>query len=127
MFILAKAKQNLQAASFLIEKNFYAPSVHCSYYASFQMSKRKLLESGISYEQQDSDARGRKQDSHFYTIESTENCFSDSIRASNYRHNMFKLRRLRKKSDYQNEAITKDEAEEAKKITFSNLELLGDH
>lgn len=45
MYIFAKAQENLKAAELLIANAMYASSIHCSYYASLQLSKRKLMES----------------------------------------------------------------------------------
>lgn len=37
--LLKKSEENFSAAVLLIHKGFYAPSVHCSYYACFQKVK----------------------------------------------------------------------------------------
>lgn len=55
------------------------------------MSKRKLCEDGVTYKQQEEDAKGSN--SHNYIINATENCVPDSVA---YRHNIRKLKRLRK-------------------------------
>lgn len=58
MYIFAKAQENLKAAELLIANAMYASSIHCSYYASLQLSKRKLMESGgLSYDQQDQEIK----------------------------------------------------------------------
>jgi len=38
-----KSQFNMDAANFLIEKNLYASSVHCSYYSCIQLAKHVLL------------------------------------------------------------------------------------
>ena len=42
MYIFAKAQENLKAAELLIANAMYASSIHCSYYASLQLSKREV-------------------------------------------------------------------------------------
>lgn len=44
MYIFAKAQENLKAAELLIANAMYASSIHCSYYASLQLSKRKVTQ-----------------------------------------------------------------------------------
>lgn len=121
MYITKKAEHNLKAASLLIENELYAPSIHCSYYAGFQMSKRKLAECGITYDEQDQAARDLSTDSHNYIITTTEEYVSDPIK---YRHNIGKLKRLRKKSDYLNQEIVKAEAEAAKTSAWDLFSIL---
>ena len=75
MYIFAKAQENLKAAELLIANAMYASSIHCSYYASLQLSKRKLMESGgLSYDQQDQEVKKQQTDTHNFVIFSTENC-----------------------------------------------------
>lgn len=46
-----KSKFNIDAADYLISKTLYAPSVHCSYYACFQLMKVVMKSfMGVSYE-----------------------------------------------------------------------------
>ena len=123
MYIFAKAQENLKAAELLIANAMYASSIHCSYYASLQLSKRKLMESGgLSYDQQDQEVKKQQTDTHNFVIFSTENCVTDTIK---YRHLMCSLKRLRKKADYQNHPISQIEATEAQKMTKEILNTLG--
>lgn len=122
MYILGKARQNLEASSLLIENQLYAPSIHCSYYAGFQISKRKLLENGVTYEEQAKYAQQVKTDSHNCIINTTEMYVSNPIV---YRHNMYKLKRLRKKSDYLNLDISESEAVEARAAALNILNVLA--
>ena len=116
MYIFAKAQENLKAAELLIANAMYASSIHCSYYASLQLSKRKLMESGgLSYDQQDQEVKKQQTDTHNFVIFSTENCVTDTIK---YRH------LLRKKADYQNHPISQIEATEAQKMTKEILNTL---
>ena len=110
MYITQKAEHNLKAATLLIENKLYAPSIHCLYYAGFQMSKRKLAGCGISYDEQDQATKDLTTDSHNYIITTTEGY----VYPIKYRHNIGMLKRLRKKSDYLNQEIVEAEAEAAK-------------
>jgi uncharacterized protein (UPF0332 family) len=40
--LLKKSNENFQAAQFLLKKNLYASSIHCSYYSCFQRVKHCL-------------------------------------------------------------------------------------
>ncbi len=67
----AKSEFNLEAAKVLIDvHNYYAPSVHCSYYACFQFIKSKLNRIGITYLKMDADiASQEKLSSNQYPID----------------------------------------------------------
>lgn len=121
MYITQKAEHNLKAATLLIENKLYAPSIHCLYYAGFQMSKRKLAGCGITYDEQDQAAKDLATDSHNYIITTTEGYVSDPIK---YRHNIRMLKRLRKKSDYLNQEIVDAEAKAAKISAFDLISIL---
>lgn len=121
MHITKKAEDNLNASALLIDNKLYAPSIHCSYYAGFQMSKRMLADCGISYEEQDQAAKDLTTDSHKYIISTTEEHVSDPIR---YRHNIGTLKRLRKKSDYLNQEIVEAEANAAKESAYNLKDIL---
>ena len=49
--LLKKSQLNIESARLLIENGFYAPSIHCSYYASFLLLKHVICYSeGSKYE-----------------------------------------------------------------------------
>lgn len=61
-FLKSKSEFNLDAAKVLIDDyNYYAPSVHCSYYGCFQFIKYKLNKIGVSNEQMEIDIQLSKQ------------------------------------------------------------------
>lgn len=121
MYITQKAEHNLRASALLVDNELYAPSIHCSYYAGFQLSKRKLAGCGITYDEQDKAAKESKTDSHNYIITTTEEHVSDPVM---YRHNIGMLKRLRKKSDYLDEEIIEAEANAAKKSAWDLYSIL---
>lgn len=122
MYIFAKAQENLKAAELLIANAMYASSIHCSYYASLQLSKRKLMESGgLSYEPADQKLKIANRTLIILLFSQQKNCVTDTIK---YRHLMCSLKRLRKKADYQNHPISQIEATEAQKMTKEILNTL---
>lgn len=109
-----KSTENLSAAKLLIDNNMFTASVHCSYYAGFQMSKYILAHyCNISYTRQEEEAKGK--DSHFYIM----NELSDSLSSINrfyyidYNKYYNALKMLRKKADYSEIFITDHEAQKA--------------
>jgi hypothetical protein len=61
-YLKTKSDHNLLAAKILIENSLHAPSVHCSYYSCFQLSKYALKEFfGIGYEKQEEELNLLKQ------------------------------------------------------------------
>lgn len=110
-----KAEENLSAAKLLIDNSMFSSSVHCSYYAGFQFSKHVLaICCGIDYANQENESRGK--DSHYYVTSCLEkNLLNRSYRIAMADYNTYysKLKRLRKKADYLQDAISSKEADNA--------------
>lgn len=54
MILKQKSKFNSAASDLLIKETYYAPSVHCSYYAAFQLLKVAISSfTGITYDEID--------------------------------------------------------------------------
>lgn len=109
-----KSEENLHAAKLLMDSNMFTSSVHCSYYAGFQMSKHVLANfCSISYAQQEKEAKGK--DSHFYI----SNKLGNKLQAMNkfysidYNKYYSTLKMLRKKADYSGILIKDKEAQRA--------------
>ena len=104
-----KSIENIQAADLLIEKDLFASSIHCAYYSCFQLTKYTLKTPyNIPYD--DQEIKGS--DSHNYVM----NLMCNKLRAKNifysvdYKSWMNKLKKERKKSDYLNTIIIKEDA-----------------
>jgi uncharacterized protein (UPF0332 family) len=104
----AKSSDNLSAANYLQSMRLYAPSVHCSYYSCFQLSKHFLNSKGKNYHTQSLECGGK--DSHNYIINETQKYITDSLL---YNREMKILKTLRRKADYQNDIITPNDASKA--------------
>lgn len=122
-----KSEFNIDAATLLISSNCYAPSVHCSYYAVYQLMKHYFVRyKRITYEDLSNLMRSdRRRTSHKYLI---EEYFQYVKRDSGYKIDRISLRNLERKvndlkhfreeSDYDNMLITIEYADKA--LEYSN-------
>lgn len=128
-----KSEHNLLAAEILIENGLHAPSVHCSYYSCFQLSKYALKEfAGIDYIQQEEELNQLKQKqstkfgSHEYVIFKLGNeinrCSKETYRI--FSTNFKILKSFRKKSDYLDEMISDEQSKESLRLSTELVELL---
>lgn len=115
-----KAQNNLAAAQFLINQQcvkYYAPSVHCSYYAVFQYMKYMLAHatnSPLTYERQKENARAQKGDSHEYILDEIRQRINKRKDATDFTHDVRELKSRRVSADYEMNEITLDESIECK-------------
>lgn len=126
-YLKQKSEQNIIAAEFLIEEGLHAPSIHCSYYSSFQLIKHTLAAFfGISYAKQESELNVLKQGkasrgigSHEYVI----NKFGGELRGLSkdeylsFTRNIKELKAFRKQSDYLNKEVTYKQSERAYRLS----------
>lgn len=128
-----KSDLNLLAAEILIENSLHAPSVHCSYYSCFQLSKYALKEfAGIDYIQQEEELNRLKQEqstkfgSHEYVIFKLGNeinrCSKETYRI--FSTNFKILKSFRKKSDYLDEMISDEQSKESLRLSTELVQLL---
>lgn len=110
-----KSEENLSAADLLINNNMYTSSVHCSYYAGLQFSKYVLANKcGIGYEDQEQNSKGK--DSHYFVSDKTGKALDKKgghLSYIDYNKFFSKLKNLRKKADYSEILIERDEAKKA--------------
>lgn len=67
MSLKAKSEDNVSSAKELIDLKYYGPSVHCSYYGSFQYMKFALRKyNNTTYEQIETDCLGFRSGTHGY-------------------------------------------------------------
>lgn len=120
-----KSEFNTEAAELLIGSSVYAPSVHCSYYAVFQLMKHFLIKyKEISYTELSEMNRADGRTSHKYLIEEyylylsrDSECGLDRREIRNLQRKTGDLRHFRVKSDYENVTINYDTANRA--LSFS--------
>lgn len=113
MTILRKSNYKMDVAQMMVDKGFYAPSVHSSYYSALLLVKHILCNSLlISYSTQKVNSNGK--DSHKYMMECLRN---DLHKKSAQDENRFlmrfnALRKNRRKADYLVDSINKSFADQ---------------
>ena len=120
-----KSEENIASAVLLMNNSFFTSSVHCSYYAGFQFTKYVLADFfGIGYEKQEKESKGK--DSHFYVQSEMEKRFKDTERLNFIDYNKYfnKLKKFRKKADYSQDLINKEEAGSACSCAEKLIDLL---
>lgn len=128
-FLKSKSEFNLDAASLLIDKHCYAPSVHCSYYSVFQILKHKfVILKEITFSVFSQNSRNDRRTSHKYLID--EFCLhlqSDSKnKLSRFDVRLIKrdiedLKQFRVESDYDNIQINIEASSKALSLSESIL------
>ena len=112
-----KSAFNYTAAELLIEKSLYAPSVHCSYYACFQLLKHIINEFfGVDYVAQAQQISSSGQQTHQYVV----NFISDELKelagfeeSRRFKRTIKDLKQFRVESDYQDIEIGSDQGNKA--------------
>ena len=128
MQLSQKSEFNAEASKLLIDKSLYAPSVHCAYYAAFQLMKvamRKFL--GIEYNTIDVNVANSKSSEHKYIQREILNVIRNNDRES-YRkiNNLFNdLFQFRVEADYKNIEVKIDQASKANSYSSDNFVLKG--
>ncbi|MCH8533977.1 MAG: HEPN domain-containing protein [Flavobacteriaceae bacterium] len=128
-FLKNKSEFNLDASSLLIENNYYAPSVHCSYYSVFQMLKyRFVLFKEISYKTFTQNSVSDRRTSHKYLID--EFCLHlqnnskfklSDFEIRNLKRDIEDLKQFRIESDYENLQISAEASNQALSLSESIL------
>ena len=104
-----KSDLNFDAAQLLLNKNLYAPSVHCSYYSCFQLIKYTIKSFfSIDYDDLSSRIATSKQKTHAYVIR----FMTDEIRSlggieesREFNRAIKDLKQFREESDYEDVLI----------------------
>lgn len=99
----AKSEENTKAAQLLISNKLYASSVHCSYYACFQLIIHVLLEK-FDYDHVDEGGQG----SHNIVLNKFQSYLeiSDSRqKAKWFTDDIYDLKRFRNTADYSGEKV----------------------
>lgn len=127
-----KSEFNTQAAELLIDSDVFAPSVHCSYYAVFQLIKHFFVQyKEITYLELSKMNREDGRTSHKYLIEEyylylsqDSECGLDRREVRSLKRKTDDLRHFRVKSDYENLTINHDTANKALSISKEIIEEL---
>ncbi|WP_286706925.1 hypothetical protein [Flavobacterium sp. 38-13] len=124
---------NLDAAKILIDDyNYFAPSVHCSYYGCFQFIKSKLNTIGHTYKEIDeaiaSSYPPLKLHAHTYPIKLMDNALNkvndNGFTAREFRSKIKELKAFRTISDYHNEIVDSDKSKAALKLSQDVISLI---
>ncbi|MDP2113703.1 MAG: HEPN domain-containing protein [Bacteroidota bacterium] len=132
-YLKTKSEHNLLSAEILISNGLHAPSVHCSYYSSFQLSKFALKEfSGIDYQKQEEELNKLKQAGtgrigiHEFVIKrlgtEIKNYSNEAFLI--YTNNIRLLKTFRIKSDYLDKPITDEQSKESLRLSNEIVQLL---
>jgi len=112
-----KSNFNFIAAETLLNESLYAPSVHCSYYACFQLLKFTIKDFfGEDYETQASKISTTGQQTHLYVINYVTNELKQLAgieESRKFKRTISDLKQFRVESDYENIEIGSVKGNEA--------------
>lgn len=115
-----KSDKTIAAAQKLIDTRFFTESVHCSYYAVFQLMMYKLanaINSPMSYEEQKEKAKAARQSSHENILLEYKKRLGISPKDEKKLTNEFRwLKEKRQKADYSDNVFSSEDGLECKKI-----------
>ena len=130
-YLRNKSEANLAAAKLLIDDyEYYAPSVHCSYYGCFQFIKYKLNTLGYTYKIIDeSIAANPTYHSHKYPVSLIVKLLKDKVPNDIYYsrtvNDKFKLlKAFREESDYHNKDIFPEQGKDALDLSIEIINLI---
>lgn len=124
MSLLKKSEQNRIAVIRLKEFELYAPAIHCCYYSCFQKIIFILKD---YFEDRYSQFNKQDKDSHVSILTIFKDCYQDHIDKDNALQIIRRIKQLkvlRKRSDYDDEMITKEIMEKADEYAKEILELI---
>lgn len=120
MKLKQKSEFNAEASRLLIKNSYYAPSVHCSYYSVFQLMKVAMKEfNGVDYNTIDTTVASSKTSEHRYIQNGIlgiikKHDYSEYSRISRCIKDLFQFRIT---SDYKNEEVNVEKAEQANRYS----------
>ncbi len=109
--LLDKSLSNIEAAEFLHQEEFYAPSVHCSYYSCIQLM-RHLIFNKYGIEETEFDVRPEVQanGSHNFLISYLRDKIDNPINGRSFSDNLRRLKIYRINADYKQMNVLKDDS-----------------
>jgi hypothetical protein len=124
----AKSESNFNATNKLNLEDFFAPSVHCSYYSCIQLMLHILSShfNKTDKEINDESYEGSKLEHgmHNWLINKITGEFGSFIDANLFGTEITDLQTLRVKSDYKNKHINETQARDARNQAYKTLGLL---
>ena len=117
-YLKQKSQQNELAADFLKGKEFYSSSVHCSYYSSFQLTKKML----ITYYKNEIEIKNEisigKANTHKFYILKLENEIAKHayLKAREFKQKIRELKKMREIADYEDKAVIEYDSVKAIKL-----------
>lgn len=121
-YLKEKSEFNIDSAKELINLSYYAPSVHCSYYGSFQFMKYTLRRrQNTTYEQIENECKSYSGGTHGYIIQNIltllRSKINNNIEFLKISRAIKDLKAFRIKSDYFNMQILVEDAEKSLKFS----------
>jgi uncharacterized protein (UPF0332 family) len=131
-FLKAKSEFNLESAKELVKLNYYAPSVHCAYYGSFQFMKHTLKKvKNTTYENIENECKNYDGGTHGYIIDNILNELRNKIKNNtdfaNIKRIIKDLKAFRIKSDYFNNQILFEDADKSIKFSEQVISTIKKH
>lgn len=126
-----KSDENYDDADLLIDNGKLTASIHCLYYGAYQRAMYVMNKSGIGYEEQKDnytnycndptvkESKAKKLGSHDFLITEFVKLMlyktKDFSLAGNIKNSFIYLKTCRKKADYENASISKEDVDDCKK------------
>lgn len=117
-YLKEKSGFNIDSAQELINKSYYAPSVHCSYYGSFQYMKYTLKNlNSWTYDYIEQECLNYRGGTHNYIIDKILLALKNKINSSkdyaDIKRKIKELKLFRTNSDYFNVQILHNDAQKS--------------
>jgi hypothetical protein len=126
MSLLKKSEHNRIAVIRLKEFDLYAPAVHCCYYCCYQKILY-ILKDYFEDQYSDFQQNEKKKSSHVSLLTIFKDCYEDHIDQDNALQiirRIKQLKGLRKRSDYGDDIVTKEEMEKADEYAKEILKMI---
>lgn len=131
-YLKEKSGFNIDSAQELIDKSYYAPSVHCSYYGSFQYMKFSLKDfNGWTYAYIEQECLNYRGGTHNFIIDkillALKNKINNSKDYVDIKRKIKDLKLFRTNSDYLNVQILHNEAQKSLDYSKEIISTLKKH
>ena len=131
-YLKEKSGFNIDSAQELIDKNYYAPSIHCSYYGSFQYMKYTLKKyNNWTYDYIEQECLNYRGGTHKFIIDNILTNLKKKISSSrdyiDIQRKIKDLKLFRTNSDYFNIQIFNDDAQKSLDYSKEIISTLKKH